>query len=225
MRTSVDTAKLGRATSFPGADPRVWCTLAVVEDLGTDPETGVYADVRFVPTGDKETCVVGTGYAGDGYGAWAPLAVGDLVLVLLPRGDPAMGPVLVSRLWSGADKPPAELGAVNGAEPPGNPVVVVGAGQTLRVVCREGALVEVTSDSPLASADPVTLSTPNDSNWSRLAQVLATWSPVPLDGGAALKALLVSMLGLATPPGPPPAAPTVPAPWPQPTAAERLKAE
>jgi hypothetical protein len=225
MRSTIDTGRLGKAASFPGIDPRCWCCLAVVLDLGVDPETGVYADVSLIPSGDKQTCIIGSGYSGRQFGAWFPIQKDDLVVVLFPRGDPAEGPVVVSRLWSGSDPPPPELGLTDGVDPPTNPVIVVGEGQTVRVVCRPGATVEVVGDSPTSEADPVTLSTPNDSNWSRLAQVLALWTPVPLDGGAALKTLLTSMLGLTTPPGPPPAAPAVPAPFPEPTAATRLKGE
>lgn len=224
VRSTIDTGRLGQALSFPGADPRTWVSLAVIEDLGVDPENGVYADVRKLPSGDKECAVVGSSYVGSGFGAWFPLAVDDLVVLLYPQGNPASGPVIVQRLWSGSDPPPSELGA-NRADPPSNPIVVVGPGQTVRVVCRPGASVEVVGDEPGAAADPVTLSTPNDSNWARLTQVLSLWQPAPLDGGAALKTLLVSMLGLATPPGPPPTPPPEPDPFPAPTAAERLKAE
>jgi hypothetical protein len=72
--------------------------------------------------------------------------------------------------------------------------------------------VEVVGDSPASAADPVTLSTPNDSNWSKLADVFRNWTPVPNDDGAALKTLLTSLLA-----GPPP--------WPATTAASRLKGE
>jgi hypothetical protein len=219
------TTPKGGQLPFPGADPRSWISLAIVTDLGVDPNSNVYADVELLPSGDKETCIIGTPYSGNGYGAWLPPTVGDLVVVAFPRGDSAAGPVLFSRLWSGSDRPPAELGLVNGADPPTDPVIVVGEGQTVRVVCRPGATVEVVGDSPTSQATPVTLATPNDSNWTRLAQVLAAWTPVPLDGGLALKTLLVSMLGLATPPGPAPEAPAVPAPFPEPTAAAHLKGD
>lgn len=131
MRSSIDTGRAGKAVSYPGIDPRLWLSLAVVEELGVDPANGVYANVRLLPSGDKETCVIGSGYAGKGFGAWLPLSAGDLVLLGLPRGDAAEGPVLVTRLWSGSHEPPAELGASNGADPPSSPVVVVGPGQTV----------------------------------------------------------------------------------------------
>lgn len=210
MRSAIDTGRLGQAVKFPGIDPRLWLTLAVVRELGVDPEHGVFADISLIPSGDKETALVGSAYTGNGYGAWAPLQADDLVLVAIPRGDPAMGPIIICRLWSGSDRPPAELGASNGDDPPTNPVVVVGPGQTLKVICRPGATVEVTSDTP--NADPVSLSTPVDSNFDKLAQVFQNWTPTPNDGGAALKLLLTELLS-----GPPA--------WPASTAAERLKGE
>lgn len=225
MRTTPDTASMGRGVSYPGIDPRLWISLAVVTELGVDPANGVYADVQLIPSGDLQTCRVGIAYGGPGYGAWFPLAKDDLVVVLFPRGDPAEGPVITSRLWSGSDPPPRELATANGDDPPTQPVIVVGEGQTVRIVCRPGATVEVVGDSPASAADPVTLSAPNDSNWQRLADALAAWTPVPTDGGLALRTILTSFLGLP-PPGTPPAPPTPPlAPWPAPTAATRLKGE
>jgi hypothetical protein len=129
-----------------------------------DPENGVYVDIKTIPAGDEDTCLCGSGYVGNGYGAYLPLAVDDLVVVALPRGDSGMGPVVIVRLWSGSDKPPAELGAVDGAEPPDEPVIIIGPGQTARIICRPGASVTITAaegrialDSPdvrLGTADP-----------------------------------------------------------------------
>jgi hypothetical protein len=226
MRTTPDTASMGRGVSYPGIDPRLWISLAVVTELGVDPANGVYADVQLIPSGDLQTCRIGIPYGGPGYGAWLPLAKDDLVVVLFPRGDAAEGPILTHRLWSGSDPPPPELATSNGDDPPTSPVIVVGEGQTVRIVCRPGATVEVVGDSPASAADPVTLSTPNDSNWSRLASTLQTWAtpatpPVPpslADIGtlkAALLALLAGLDGEAVPP----------VPWPEATAAERLKGE
>ena len=224
MRTTIDIGRM--RPPIPGSDPRCWCSLAIVLDLGVDPENNVYADVEMIPSGDRGTASIGGAYRGRQFGAWFPILKDDVVLVLFPRGDPAEGPVIVASLWSGSDPPPTELGAA-GADPPTTPVIVVGEGQTVRVICRPGATVEVVGDSPTSAADPVTLSTPNDSNWSRLAQALAAWVPVPLDGGAALRTTLTAFLGLADPPTPPdvPVPPAEPALWPQPTAAERLKGE
>jgi len=163
MRTTIDTGRAGRALAAPGMDPRVWVTLAIITDRGVDPQTGVYVDIKTIPAGDEDTCVVGSGYVGNGYGAWLPLRVDDLVVIGYPRGDSGMGPVVLQRLWSGSDKPPAELGG-DGAEPPDEPVIVIGEGQTARIICRPGASVTVTAaggqialDSPdvrLGTAEP-----------------------------------------------------------------------
>jgi hypothetical protein len=217
MRSGFDTQALAQAVSKPGIDPRSWISLAIIEDLGVDPSSGVYADIRLMPAGDKETCVIGSDYIGDGYGAWFPLAAGDLVVVGFPRGDSASGPILLKRLWSGADKPPPELGSSNGADPPTNPTIVIGAGQTARIVCRPGATVEIVGET---TAQPVAVAPPNDDNWSRLADTFNQWAsvatPPSLGDIAALKAALLALLAPVPPPG---------ATWPAPTAASRLKAE
>lgn len=209
MRSSVDTGRLAEAVRQPGIDPRLWITLAIVEELGSDPEHGVYADVRYLPSGDKDTALVATGYAGDGFGAWAPLAVGDLVLITLPNGDAGNGPTLFARLWSASERPPREIAASAGADPPDHPIVVLGPGQALEVVCRPGATVVVRGDSPGAPV-PVALGPANDLNWTELAKVLDAWQPIALDGGAALKTLLTALLQTG---------------WPASTAATLLKGE
>lgn len=223
MRTTIDIGRM--RPPVPGSDPRCWCSLAIVLDLGVDPENNVYADIEMIPSGDRGTASIGGAYRGRNFGAWFPILKDDVVLVLFPRGDPAEGPVIVASLWSGSDPPPSELGAA-GADPPTNPVIVVGEGQTVRIICRPGATVEVVGDSPASAADPVTLSTPNDSNWTRLANAFATWVPQPLDGGAALKVLLTQLAAGIDPimPPDPPGLPVNP-PWPVATAAERLKGE
>lgn len=172
MRTTIDTGSMGRGVSYPGIDPRLWVSLAVVTELGVDPANGVYADVQLIPSGDQQTCRIGSSYTGPGYGAWLPLAQNDLVVVLFPRGDAAEGPVIVARLWSGSDPPPPELATANGDDPPTQPVIVVGEGQTVRVICRPGATVEVVGDSPTSQADPVTLSTAVKANYEQLKAAL-----------------------------------------------------
>ena len=108
-RSSVDVGRLSAAASRPGIDPRVWLTLAVVDVIGFDPENGIFADITYQPDGTKETALVGSAYAGDEFGFYCPVAVGDTVLVAVAGGDPGNGPVIVSRMWGGPDKPNAEL--------------------------------------------------------------------------------------------------------------------
>lgn len=111
MAGRIDMSRLAKLAQRPGVDPRVWLTLAVVEALGFDAAEGVFADVRFQPTGERETALVAVPYAGDGFGDWCPLAVDDVVLVAVPNGDPSAGPVIIARMWRAADRPPADVRA------------------------------------------------------------------------------------------------------------------
>ena len=139
-RTSIDAGRLAAAMQRPGIDPREWVTRARVMELGYDAENGLFADVQFLPGGEIETCLIGTGYAGNGFGAYAPLKIGDIVLVAIPQGDPGEGPVVFSRIWTAADKPPPELaqGDSTGAdEPTAAPTFRLENGNTLRIVAGE----------------------------------------------------------------------------------------
>jgi hypothetical protein len=138
----VDVNALARAVSRPGIDPRRWVALAVITELGFDAENGVFADIAYIPDGTTDTAVVGAWYAGDGFGAYAPLKVDDVVLVAIPDGDPSTGPVVICRMWSSADKPPAEAGG-SGDEPTTDPVTRVEDGATFRIVAKGGASVRV----------------------------------------------------------------------------------
>jgi len=106
---------LSSAVARPGADPRVWLTLATVVDLGFDPDEGLFADVKYQPSGDMETALVAAPYAGSRFGSWRPLRVDDTVLVAVPMGDPGHGPVIVARMWNAGDPPNAAFG--NGQDP------------------------------------------------------------------------------------------------------------
>lgn len=116
----------------------MWITLASVVQLGFDSVHGIFADVKFMPTGELETALVGTSYAGNGFGDWAPLHVDDIVLVAVPNGDPNTGPVIIARMWSGADHPSADFKAAqqdNGSDVPTNDRVIrVEPGQKLRLI-------------------------------------------------------------------------------------------
>jgi hypothetical protein len=131
--------------SRPGIDPRVWLTRAIVTELGFDPANGLFADVQYQPDGDAETCLIGSGYTGNGFGGYCPLKVGDAVIVAVPQGDPAEGPVIIARLWNAADKPPVELseGDSGGDEPTTVPTFRLEDGSTLRVVARESGTIKL----------------------------------------------------------------------------------
>lgn len=142
-RSSVDAARLSNLVARPGIDPRVWIMRAVVLDVAFDAEHGMFADVQYM-NGDKDTCLVGSGYAGNDYGTFVPPEINDIVLVAVPMGDPGEGPVMFARLWSGSERPPREFGDESTSEPTDatkDPTTVVRPGRTLRVVARDGANV------------------------------------------------------------------------------------
>jgi hypothetical protein len=142
VRRSIDVARLSSAVRRPDVDSRVWCTLAVVKELGFDPDHGIFADVVYMPSGEEETCLVGTEYAGSGFGLFAPLKKGDTVVVVQPSGEPGFGPVIVRKLWGVADKPAKEFdGGSN--EPTSDVVLVVEPGKTCRIVVSGGGKVQI----------------------------------------------------------------------------------
>lgn len=134
VRGSTDVAALASAVTRPGIDPRVWLTLAVVTELGYDAEHGVYADVTFQPSGMKETCLIGSNYAGGEFGDWCGIEVDDTVLVAVPDGDPASGPWIVCRAWNGGDRPFAEMqSSVDAAAPTADRILRVKPGQKYKL--------------------------------------------------------------------------------------------
>lgn len=136
MRRNIDVGRLAKAVQRPGVDPRVWCCLAVVQELGIDAQ-GVFADVQVQPDGNVETCYVGTPFAGSvdgetGYGDWCPLEVGDTVLVAVPMGDTDSGPIIVTRVWNGGDPPPEQLR--EGEEPPADRWIIARPKQSIKLL-------------------------------------------------------------------------------------------
>lgn len=133
-RSSVDVGRLSAAASRPGIDPRVWLTLAVVEEIGFDPDNGVFADIIYQPDGTRETALVGAAYAGNEFGFYCPIEVGDTVLVAVAGGDPGNGPVIVSRMWGGPDKPSSDFQNADESENATQDVVLrVKPGQKFKV--------------------------------------------------------------------------------------------
>jgi microcystin-dependent protein len=149
VRSSIDVGRLGKSVSRPGIDPRLWLTLAIIEDVAYDPEEGMFADVQFLPDGDYETCLIGSDYAGDGYGTFTPPKVGDLVLVAVPSGDVGIGPIVVARLFSGEAPPPPEFQNEAGSDETDaatGPTTVVEPAQVLKIVAKEGATIRFEVD-------------------------------------------------------------------------------
>lgn len=117
-RTNVDMGRMANAVSRPGIDPRVWLTLAIVKDVGYDPDEGIFVDVQYQPNGDIETCLLGAPYAGAEFGFYFPVNVDDTVLVGIPMGDPNDGPILITRVWNAGDKPHSDFQDPEDAEEP-----------------------------------------------------------------------------------------------------------
>ena len=105
QRRNIDPGRLASLVSRPGIDPRVHLTLGVVDRVIVDPEHGVFADITYLLHEDNDTATIGTAYAGDRFGQHVPLQVDDTVLLAIPEGDTDAGPVIISRMWSAADKP------------------------------------------------------------------------------------------------------------------------
>jgi hypothetical protein len=134
--TQIDFASLSRALARPGMDPRSWCSLAIVQSVVVDEAEGVFCDVLLMPSKRRETARLGAAYAGSGWGLYAPPMVDDEVLVSAPSGDPALGLVITSRLWSPADVPPADA-----ATHPEDVLLTVRPDKSLRLVVSGGGKV------------------------------------------------------------------------------------
>lgn len=130
IRKNLDTTRLAAAAARPGIDPRVWLTWAEVVELGHDPAGDLLADVKYMPDGRPETAKIGTCYVDDGAGDYSPLDVGDTVLVAVPMGDEAFGPVIISRVWN-ESKRPSHSDFGDGDEPTKNRVIRMGKGRKL----------------------------------------------------------------------------------------------
>ena len=149
VRTGIDIGRLKGALRSPGIDTRM--NLVIGEVVDDDPPTfdaeyGMFADVKVQPDLHTETCLVGSDYAGNDYGEWNPLHVGDLVLVALPMGDPGYGPIIVARIWNVQAKPPAEFQAENAGDPMDpatDRTIVVDKSGKYRIVARDGAKVAI----------------------------------------------------------------------------------
>ena len=82
-------------------------TLAKVTAKEVD-EGGAFVDFITMPEQQEETARVGLAYAGDKFGLWLPIEVGDIVVIGSPNADPNSVQTVVARLWVGAD-PPSQL--------------------------------------------------------------------------------------------------------------------
>lgn len=154
IKSSIDANRLAAIASRPGIDPRVWLTFGVVQDVAYDAEHGMLADVQYMPEGDIETALVGSCYLGHNYGAWCGLKKGHIVLIAVPLGDPSAGPVIISQIHTGSERPPEDFKNESSSDPMDptiNPTIRVEDGATLRVIAKNGAKIslEVSSDSEI----------------------------------------------------------------------------
>lgn len=140
--SQIDFAALSRAMARPGMDPRSWCSLAIVQSVVVDEAEGVFCDVLLMPSKRRETARLGAAYAGSGWGLYAPPMVDDEVLVSAPSGDPALGLVITSRLWSPADVPPADAAAH-----PEDVLLTVRPDKSLRIKVQGGGNVILAVDT------------------------------------------------------------------------------
>lgn len=136
-----DMSRISAAVSRPGIDPRDWFSRAVIKAYHVDPKLGPYVDVELQPSGDRETAEVGSIYAGNGWGIYARLRVGDQVVVGYPDGGPDSGLVVLQRLWCEPAPPPQS--AVDNQE---DLVIHVEPGKALRIVTSGDGKVVVQSD-------------------------------------------------------------------------------
>jgi hypothetical protein len=138
VRRSPDVARIAAALSRPGIDPRVWASLAIVDEVVLEGDQGYFAAVTLLPTEATATARIGTPYAGSGFGLHAPVKVDDEVLVVAPSGNPDEGLVITTRLWSAADVPAQEA-----TDNPDDVVLVVEPGQSVRLVVSGGGTVRL----------------------------------------------------------------------------------
>lgn len=136
VRTGIDVGRLAAAAKRPGIDPRVWLTLAVVQDVGFDPDEGIFVDLQYQPSGELETALLGAPHAGNGFGAYFPVKVDDTVLVAVPMGDPGHGPIIICRMWNAGDPPAADFG--DGEEAVSDTILRVEDGTAYRVFAKNG---------------------------------------------------------------------------------------
>jgi len=193
ITSRIDVGKLAEALRRPGNDPRINITMAKIEDVAVDPDFGIFADITILPDGEKETCLIGSEYAGNDFGLFmgAP-KVGDVILVAMPHGEPGFGAVMIRRLFSTKLKPPSEFAAEGGdpMDATNNPTLVIEPGTTLRIIGRPGSKVEIAGDSEIVVDSPdVKLGTHDDAPGVARngdAVDVGKLSFVPGSGGASL---------------------------------------
>lgn len=190
----MDMNRLGAALARPGMDTRITSSYAYANDESHyDAAHGVFVDVTLAPSGQVLTARVPADYAGKGFGFYARIHKDDELLVVLPNGDPSDGPVVVARLWSQADTPPAEAGTDEDEV-----MLVVEKDKNLRLKTTGKGVVEVDSDTTVTiavgSSSKVTIDKGSIAVDAGSNPVNINGSDIVLNGGSAQ----VSRVGDAT---------------------------
>ena len=163
VRTVPVLGNIVAAMRRPGIDPRINLALAEVVDVGYDTDHGTFADVKTIPDGNEECCMVGEGYAGSDFGESNPLHKQDLVLIGLPMGTPGYGAVLICRLHCASVKPPKEFGDETTDDPTDaspDKVLVIEPGKKYRIVGRGNASMAI----EMSEGGDFTVNAKGDSN-------------------------------------------------------------
>lgn len=146
LGNTLDLARLARAVSRPGIDPRYWVAYAtLLSEPYIETRDGlqdIFVDVLIHPNEQIDTARVGAIYAGNGFGFYAPLHEGDEVVVVVPSGDADECMVVIQRMWSPSDPPPTELSAN-----PQDVTLVVEPEKNLRITVKGGGNVVLAVDT------------------------------------------------------------------------------
>lgn len=154
---NLDIARWAAALERPGIDPRTWTTLAVVTAVDVSAN-GVHCAITTI-AGVDETAALSPEYAGPGFGLYAPISVGDGVVVVFPEGVMNTGGRIIGRVWDEGDPPPGEVTAH-----PQDFILVVQENRSLRLVAHGTGDVRIGVDSAgkvrlgsVDATDPVAL--------------------------------------------------------------------
>jgi hypothetical protein len=216
VSTKMDVGRLGASLARPGIDTRSWVTLAIaLDESQVDEKHGVFVDVMFMPTGEKYTARVPSSYAGNGFGFYARIHKDDEVAVVIPRGNPAEGCIVIPRLWSASDLPPKDV-----IDNPDDIVLVIEKDKNLRLhVQGEGkVIVQIEKDAEIkvdgkikVNCSDINLGEDSPSDKAALAQkvldelnnlqthfkaweAVITGPPIPEPGNGANSALQAALL-------------------------------
>lgn len=151
-RTSLDVNSLARAIARPGIDTRSWIDKCVVEDVGVDPNKGVFVDVKSLINGDVYCAYLCGPSVADGAGDYCPVAEGDTVIVARPGGVQGNGAYIIGRAWDQSDKPSSEFhensGPATGRDPSPDRTIIMKPGTSINILSADGGHVKLqASDS------------------------------------------------------------------------------